>query len=105
MAVPAVSPNRRVAKFPTIPEPATDVDSLHKSVLALKRSVEMLTGGDNKSMTGDKSDRNAHHVFTQPDTPTALHEGDMWLCTGASYSLSIWQGGKWLLVATLPAVP
>jgi hypothetical protein len=107
MAAPVVGvPTKRlVAKFPTIPEPGIDVDSLQKSVLALKRAVEMLTGSDTKAIDGTLHNRFAPHVFVQDFAPTALHTGDLWLCVGGSYTFNIWDGTRWLVIATLPSIP
>ena len=104
MAVAAVSQTKQAPKFPTIPVPAADLDALHRSVLALKQAVEMLTGGDGRSVSGASADRYAPHVFVQPNTPTPLHQGDLWLCTGTTYTFNIWKDDKWLIVATLPPV-
>lgn len=91
--------------FPAIPVPGTDGDSLRTAVLALKQSVDMLTGGDGQSKDGSTANRFAPHVFLQGATPTAFHPGDLWLCTGTNYTLNIWDGSHWLLIATLPAPP
>jgi hypothetical protein len=105
MATVGIPESRTAPKFPTIPVPEANPESLHKTCLALKQVVEMLTGGDAKSRDGTQADRFAPHVFVQSTTPTALHEGDMWLYTGSTYTFNVWSGGKWLVIATLPAVP
>jgi hypothetical protein len=90
------------AMFPSIPVPENNPESLHRTCLALKKAVEMLTGADSKSRDGSSSDRFANHVFVGTDVPEALHVGDLWLATGQSYTFNIWNGTDWLLVATLP---
>jgi len=89
-------------KFPTIPVPTLELESVHKAILALKETVEMLTGFDSKSMTGTSADRFAPHVFYQLEEPLALHIGDFWLRPADSYTLSMWNGSDWLLIAVLP---
>lgn len=81
--------------FPSVPVPTKDPDALLQSVLALKHAVEMLTGQD-------QGDRFAAHVFVQPDTPTAFHTGDFWLCTATSGStFNVWNGTKWVKIAAV----
>lgn len=106
MAAPVVgvSPDKVPPKFPTIPVPEANPESLHKTCLALKQAVEMLTGNDPKSRSGDQANRFAPHVFVQPTTPTALHEGDLWLCEGPSFTFNIWTKNGWMVIATLPPV-
>lgn len=99
-----VSTNQTAPKFPTIPVPENNVEALHKTCLALKRCVEMLTGPDARSRDGSSSNRFAPHVFVQADTPTALHEGDLWLCEGPTFTFNIWSAGKWMVIASLPPV-
>lgn len=79
--------------FPAIPTPKNDVDSLFKSVMALKQSVEQIVGG-----------RGPEHmpcIFVQNDMPEADSDGDFWLQSGIKTTLSISVGGKWLPVGTL----
>ncbi len=49
------SSNNTASEFPGIPVPRADTKSLNEAVLALKQSVEVLTGvrgsGDNKAAT------------------------------------------------------
>lgn len=95
----------RSQKFPNVPMPDTTLEGLQRSVLALKQCVQMLTGYDNSSRDGTRADRFAPHVFVQATAPEALHEGDLWLCNQGSMTFNIWSAGKWLVIATLPAVP
>jgi hypothetical protein len=101
MAV-GVSSTKPLQKFPTIPVPENNLESLFRTVTALKQAVEMLTGGDNRSMTGDSANRFAPHVFIQSTTPVALHPGDLWLCTGNNWTFNIWDGNEWLVLVTVP---
>jgi hypothetical protein len=98
----ATIPTPKAPKYPTIPLPEDNLHSLHRTCLALKRSVEMLTGKDTKSADGTATDRFAPHVFITPYTPEALHIGDFWLCTGQNYTFNMWNGGTWLVICTLP---
>jgi hypothetical protein len=83
--------------FPSIPVPREDLKSLNASVLALKQTVEMLTGQD-------QSDKYAAHVFMQAGVPEAHHVGDLWLCTGTTFTFNIWDGTDWLKLADV-AIP
>ena len=89
-----------VPEFPSIPVPTNDPNSLLEAILALKQSVEMLTGQD---VAGDKF---APHVFVQTEQPQARHVGDLWLCTGRIYSFNVWDGSYWLKIGDIvtPAV-
>lgn len=92
----------KAPNFPPIPVPGADLLSLHNTCLALKQCVEMLAGNDAKSRDGSTANRYASHIFVQATEPTALHEGDLWLCDSATFTLSIWRQNKWLLLLTLP---
>jgi hypothetical protein len=84
--------------FPSIPVPTADPPALLEAVLALKQTVEMLTGQD-------QSDKFAPHVFVQDAMPEALHTGDLWLCTVATNSsFNVWSGTKWLKIAAVTAI-
>lgn len=97
-------PNQmQVPAYPSIPAPDLTVGGLVNSVTALKRCVELLTAQDTSGKEGDRHNRFAPHVFVQVDTPTALHEGDLWLSQGTSSTFNIWNGTAWLKIATLPA--
>lgn len=76
--------------FPSIPTPTAEPAALLQTCIALKQAVEMLTGQD-----ADQS-KYAPHVFVQTDTPTALHIGDLWLCTAKTYTFNVWDGQHWL---------
>jgi len=82
-------------RYPSIPVPKANVESLLETVNTLKRTVEMLTGQD-------KSDKNAARVHVHTEAPTDAMLGDLWLCTGSEYSLSIWAANRWLKIAVLP---
>jgi hypothetical protein len=84
-----------VPVYPSIPVPTDDPKALLEAVLALKQTVEMLTGQD------IASDKLAPHVFVQPDPPQAWSVGDMWLCTAAVYSFSVWDGFHWLKIGDI----
>jgi hypothetical protein len=88
--------------FPTIAVPDAEVKSLQTTVMALKQCVEMLTGVDQPSKGGSEANRFAPHVFIQNDPPSAYLPGDLWVCTAKSYSFNVWDGTRWLLVATIP---
>jgi hypothetical protein len=90
-------------KFPSIPVPDAEVKSLRESVMTLKKCVDMLTGSDGLSRDGVGADRFAPHVFITPDLPTALHDGDLWLCTGVTWTFNIWDGTDWILLLTVPS--
>jgi len=77
--------------FPSIPVPTDDPKSLLETVLAIKQTVDALTGQDN-------SERFANHVFVDHETPTAIHKGDIWLYEGERFSLNIWNGVRWILI-------
>jgi hypothetical protein len=91
--------------FPTIPTPDAEVKSLQRSVEALKRVVEMLTGTDTKSVDGTSSNRFASHVFVQRTEPVAIHLGDLWLCTAGNASFNIWDGTNWVVITNIAALP
>jgi hypothetical protein len=79
--------------FPAIPTPNNDVDSLFKTVMALKQSVEQIVGV-----------RGAEHmpcIFVQKDMPEADSDGDFWLQSGIKTTLSISINGKWMPVGSL----
>ena len=76
--------------YPSIPVPKEDLKSLNETVLTLKRAVEMLTGQG-------KGDAYASHMFVQPNTPEAMHQGDLWLCsTMSATTLNVWMGETWV---------
>jgi hypothetical protein len=81
--------------FPAIPTPKNDVDSLYKSVMALKQCVEQIVT--------DRGPGQYPNMFVQKDTPTAAaaSDGDFWLQSGIKTTLSILINGKWLLVGNL----
>lgn len=84
-----------MAAFPSVPVPTSDPDALLETVIALKQTVEMLTGQD-------QGNGYAPHVFVQPGVPQALHTGDLWLCTTLSNStFNIWNGSQWVKIAAV----
>lgn len=81
--------------FPSIPVPTADPNALLQTALALKQTVEMLTGQD-------QTDRFTAHVFIQTTPPDAYHEGDLWLCnTTTNASFNVWNGSKWVKLTTV----
>jgi hypothetical protein len=89
--------------FPTIPVPDLTPNGMLNTLLALKKCVEMLTGVDLASQSGNRANRFAPHVFIQNDPPTPYLPGDMWVATGTQTTFSIWDGTQWLKIATPPA--
>lgn len=79
--------------FPAIPTPKNDVDSLYRSVVALKQSVEMIVGG--------RGPERMPCIFVQSTMPDETEDGDFWLQSGQKTTLSVAVGGKWLPVGTL----
>jgi hypothetical protein len=81
--------------FPSIPTPNNDVDSLYKSVMALKQCVEQIVTS--------RGPGQYPNMFVQNDTPAAAaaSDGDFWLQSGIKTTLSISIGGKWLPVGNL----
>lgn len=78
--------------YPPLPDPAADVDTLLKTVEALKITVETLLGtvGHNGW---------ANQMFFQRDVPEASKTGDMWtrpaMLAGEVDIVSVWTGGTW----------
>lgn len=83
--------------FPSIPLPREDIKSILEACLTMKRILEMLTGQD-------QGETYANHVFVQPETPEALHTGDLWLCTSKVPTFNIWSGDAWARIANVTAI-
>ncbi len=83
--------------LPTIPVPRPDVDSLTKTLLAMKQVVEgMLRGA--KPLGG----RRRPVMFNQVEQPTSgVQEGDFWLCKGQKTTLNIYVGSAWIPIGGL----
>jgi hypothetical protein len=78
-------------KFPSIPVPTADPNSLLECVLVIKQTLETLTGADGQ-------EKFASHVFMDHEPPEAIHKGDIWLYEGERFSLNIWNGERWILI-------
>lgn len=80
-------------KFPQIPKPEASVDSLLRAMQPVISTLQMITGTEAKSRSGDKADRHMAHVFVQNTPPTALNVGDIWINDGKG---SYWDGTAWV---------
>lgn len=74
-------------KYPSIPDPAKNIDSLYETVTALKRAVEQLTGQAGGIVPS--------HVFTVTKPPKEANVGDLWINQAG---LWFWNGTEWQAV-------
>lgn len=82
--------------FAAIPDPTTDVQGLHRTVLAMKVAIEQIIG----QRTGPVAEERKASIFTTSDTaPDAGDDGDLWLFKGGEQtSVSMMIGGKWTII-------
>ena len=79
--------------FASIPTPQPDIDALQRTCMALKQAVEQIVG-----MRGGERMPSIFVQNTQPDETT---DGDFWLVSGTTTTLSIAINGKWMPVGNL----
>lgn len=68
-----------------IPDPQPDLISLHRTVVALKNAVDLMTG-----QVGD--DAHTSRVYVQDNTPDRPKKGDLWI---GSTRTVYWNGRSW----------
>lgn len=72
-------------KIPGIPDPGGDLQSVIRTVRALKQAVDKLSGNIG-------SDSNKARISVQDDQPSNPRIGDLWIgSTGTNY----WNGTSW----------
>ena len=86
-----------VNKYDPIPDPEASIDSLLRTVKAMKMTVEQLTG-----QTPNLDIKAPNRNFVQRNTPEAFSQGDLWtklaVLAGEVPIVSIWNGSKWVVV-------
>lgn len=76
--------------FPSIPDPAANVQSLYDAVRIMKYSLELLTG-----QSGEIA---AARVFVRATVPAPQASGDLWIDTSRNNKLLMWDGTDWRTV-------
>lgn len=92
--------------YDTIPEPLPSVEALHRTVVALKQTVEQMIGlrgrshgGLSEKAQGVLTEERKATIHVTGYMPHADIDGDFWLCkTGQSSSLSVAINGKWEMI-------
>jgi len=86
-----------INKYDPIPDPEATVDSLLRTVKAMKATVDQLSG-----QTPNLDIKQPIRNFVQRETPEAYAIGDMWtklaVLAGEVPIISIWSGAKWVVV-------
>jgi hypothetical protein len=80
--------------FPSIPMPTDDPRALYNTCMVLKQAVEDLQGAN-------RSTGYAARMFVQDTPPDIIRDGDFWMTTGTSTTLSLSIGGVWRRAGTL----
>lgn len=79
--------------YPSIPDPGQSQESLFQSVMALKQTVELLTGQRPGPTFG------APRLFIQSVIPVTSDTGDFWV-NSSTNKLSYWNGKAWILITS-----
>lgn len=74
-------------RLPSIPQPDGSDASTLAVLMALKQAVEWLLGSRDTVPT--------HRIFVQDATPVARTEGDLWITSQPTSTLSYWTGTAW----------
>jgi hypothetical protein len=77
-------------QLPTIPLPGRDIPSMHAALMAIKQTLDVLTGQSDVHMPA--------RVYMQDTPPVALHTGDMWIKPYPSLMMSYWDGQQWQVI-------
>lgn len=80
-------------RYPSVPVPMANLDSLYNTCMALKQIIDVNIG------TGTFRKPS---IYAQVEQPIDAIKGDFWLAEApAKTTLSIFTGGKWVVVGTL----